>query len=247
MDRVVSSYTTTIRALHHARRHLTSAPTVSRSLIVAMPTTPGVQGRLDHVSEEAALLCGLLPEPTLLMEPDAGAEDGMTVPGPETRPTKARVLKTLSDCGIVHFACHGAHDPDDPSQSLLLLHDHERDPLTVASLAEMRMDSAQLAYLSACRTAFMESVELIDEAIHLTSAFQLAGFPHVIGTLWEINDEVASRVAADFYAELGIAGTRLGGLAMDAAARALHNTARKIRDQYPKAPYLWAAYLHAGI
>ncbi|MFD4210630.1 CHAT domain-containing protein, partial [Micromonospora tulbaghiae] len=150
MDRVVSSYTTTIRALHHARRRHTSAPSVSRSLIVAMPTTPGVQGRLDHVSEEAALLCGLLPEPTLLMAPGAEA-DGMTVPGPETRPTKARVLKALSDSGIVHFACHGAHDPDDPSQSLLLLHDHERDPLTVASLAGMKMDSAQLAYLSACR------------------------------------------------------------------------------------------------
>ncbi|MHB6910207.1 CHAT domain-containing protein [Streptomyces sp. CB02959] len=246
MDRVVSSYTTTIRALHHARRHLTSTPTVSRSLIVAMPTTPGVQGRLDHVSEEAALLCGLLPEPMLLMEQDAEV-DGMTASGPGTRPTKARVLKTLSDCGIVHFACHGAHDPDDPSQSLLLLHDHERDPLTVASLAEMRMDSAQLAYLSACRTAFMESVELIDEAIHLTSAFQLAGFPHVIGTLWEINDEVASHMAADFYAELGGGTDQHGGLDTDAAARALHHTVRKVRDRYPKLPYLWAAHLHAGI
>lgn len=247
MDRAVSSHTTTIRALHHARRRLTSAPAVSRSLIVAMPTTPGVQGRLDHVSEEAALLRGLLPEPTLLMEPEAEAEDGMTVPGPETRPTKARVLKTLSDCGIVHFACHGAHDPDDPSQSLLLLHDHERDPLTVASLAEVRMDSAQLAYLSACRTAFMESVELIDEAIHLTSAFQLAGFPHVIGTLWEINDEVASHMAADFYAELGEDTDQHGGLDTDKAARALHRTVRKVRDRYRNSPYLWAAHLHAGI
>lgn len=246
MDRVVSSYTTTIRALHHAHSRRTSAPSVSRSLIVAMPTTPGVQGRLDHVSEEAALLCGLLPEPTLLMAPGAEA-DGMTVPGPETRPTKARVLKALSDSGIVHFACHGAHDPDDPSQSLLLLHDHERDPLTVASLAGMKTDSAQLAYLSACRTAFMESVELIDEAIHLTSAFQLAGFPHVIGTLWEINDEVASHMAADFYAELGGVTDQHADLDTDAAARALHHTVRKVRDRYPKSPYLWAAHLHAGI
>ncbi|MEU1468593.1 CHAT domain-containing protein [Streptomyces sp. NPDC005761] len=246
MDRVVSSYTTTIRALHHARRHRASTPSVSRALIVAMPTTPGVQGRLDHVSEEAEMLCGLLPESTLLMEPGAEA-DGMTAPGSETRPTKARVLKSLSDCGVVHFACHGAHDPDDPSQSLLLLHDHERDPLTVASLAAVRTDSAHLAYLSACRTAFMESVELIDEAIHLTSAFQLAGFPHVVGTLWEINDEVASHMAADFYAELGGGTDPHGGLDIDAAARALHRTVRNFRDRYPRSPYLWAAHLHAGI
>ncbi|MFI1205890.1 CHAT domain-containing protein [Streptomyces sp. NPDC020883] len=246
MDRVVSSYTTTIRALHHARRYHTSTPSVSRSLIVAMPTTPGVRGRLDHVSVEAALLRDLLPKPMLLIEPDASADSTIT-PGPEPRPTKARVLETLPDCGIVHFACHGAHDPDDPSRSLLLLHDHERDPLTVASLAEMRMDSAQLAYLSACRTAFMESVELIDEAIHLASAFQLAGFAHVIGTLWEINDEVASHMAADFYAELGRVTNQHGLLDTDAAAYALHHTARKVRDQYPKSPYLWAAHLHAGI
>ncbi|MFI6278321.1 CHAT domain-containing protein [Streptomyces sp. NPDC050988] len=246
MDRIVSSYTTTIRALHHARRHSDSAPSASRSLIVAMPTTPGVQGRLDHVSEEVALLSGLLPNPTLLIEPDIGA-DGAAVARPEKRPTKARVLEALSDCGIVHFACHGAHNPADPSRSLLLLHDHERNPLTVASLAEIRKGSAELAYLSACRTSFMGSVELIDEAIHLTSAFQLVGFPHVIGTLWEINDEVASRVAADFYAELSIAGNGHGGLVMDAAARALHHTMRNVRDRYPKVPYLWAAHVHAGI
>ncbi|MFB6875819.1 CHAT domain-containing protein [Streptomyces sp. NPDC056323] len=151
------------------------------------------------------------------------------------------------DAGRASRSSWRPHDPDDPSQSLLLLHDHVRDPLTVASLAEMRMDSAQLAYLSACRTAFMESVVLIDEAIRLTSAFQLAGFPHVIGTLWETSDEVASHMAADFHAELGGDTYQHGGIDTDAAARALHHTVRKVRDRYPKSPYLWAAHLHAGI
>lgn len=73
------------------------------------------------------------------------------------------------------------------------------------------------------------------------------GFPHVIGTLWEINDEVAPHMAADFYAELGGATHQLGGLDTDAAAHALHHTVRKVRDRYPKSPYLWAAHLHAGI
>lgn len=246
MDRVVSSYTPTIRVLHHARRHRASAPSASRSLIVAMPRTPGVEGRLGYVLEEAERLRSLLPNPTLLIEPE-GAADGATSRGPEARPTKARVLKHLSDCAIAHFACHGAHDPVDPSKSLLLLHDHERDPLTVARLAEVRMNSAQLAYLSACRTAFMESVELIDEAIHLASAFQLAGFPHVIGTLWEANDEMASHMAANFYAELGAAPDWHRDLDTDAAARALHHTVRGVRDQFPATPSLWAAHLHAGI
>ena len=62
--------------------------------------------------------------------------------------------------------------------------------------------SAQLAYLSACDTAITSTAGLIDEAIHLTTAFQLAGFPHVIGTLWEINDELAVTIADAFYTTL---------------------------------------------
>ncbi|MCX4769808.1 CHAT domain-containing protein [Streptomyces sp. NBC_01285] len=246
MDRVVSSYTPTIRALQHARRHRAPVPRVHRSLIVAMPTTPGIEGRLEHVQVEAELLSYLLPRPTLLMEHDKAAGNA---PHSDSvaRPTKDRVREHLPYCGIVHFACHGAHDPADPSQSFLLLHDYKRDPLTVESVTGMKVEVAQLAYLSACRTAFMGSMELIDESLHLTSAFQLAGFPHVIGTLWEINDEVASYVAADFYAELGAAAESTGNVDTDGAAVALHHAVRRVRDQFPATPYLWAAHLHAGI
>ncbi|MGC4746611.1 CHAT domain-containing protein [Micromonospora sp. DT201] len=34
-----------------------------------------------------------------------------------------------------------------------------------------------------------------DEAIHIASALQTAGFPHVIGTLWPIPDHVAPQFA----------------------------------------------------
>ena len=101
------------------------------------------------------------------------------------------MLEHLPGCAIAHFACHGYTDPADPSQSRLLLHDHRRDPLTVAALAPLALDHAHLAYLSACSTARATDTRLLDEAIHLATAFQLAGFPHVIGTLWEINDAIA--------------------------------------------------------
>jgi len=158
-------------------------------------------------------------------------------------PTKASVLRHLPGCPVAHFACHGASHPSDPSRSLLLLHDHDRDPLTVASLAPVNLDEAQLAFLSACRTAFTGTAELIDEAIHLTTAFQLAGFPHVIGTLWEINDKLAVDVADTFYTSLH---TSSGTLDTSQAARSLHYAVRALRDKFPQTPSLWAAYLHAG-
>ena len=235
MDRAISSYTPTVRALGYARERNTASGADERALIVAMPTTPGVDSPLRHVAEEAALIHARLPESTLLIENPAATS--------APQPTRATVLAQLGGCAIAHFACHGSSHPVDPSQNLLLLHDHDTDPLTVTSLAPIRLEQARLAYLSACRTAFSSSTDLIDEAIHLTTAFQLAGYPHVVGTLWEIDDALAVRVADTFYAALT---TGPDTIDTRGAAQALHHAVRAIRDELPATPSLWAAYLHAG-
>ncbi|WP_344668330.1 CHAT domain-containing tetratricopeptide repeat protein [Catenulispora yoronensis] len=256
MDRVVSSYTPTIRALDHARQQAAATTAAQRSgtavagrsLIVAMPTTPDlpVPAPLRATAEEAGRLAARLPSPVVLIEP------GPQHPGdPErdlaTIPTRAAVFEQLPHCAIAHFACHGTHDPADPSASRLLLHDHATEPLTVASLALVRLDHAQLAYLSACRTAFT-GTQLLDEAIHLGAAFQLAGFPHVIATLWEIPDNTAATIADTFYTRLASRPSDLGNGALDTdrTAEALHHTIRDLRDLHRGLPSLWAAYIHAG-
>ena len=48
-------------------------------------------------------------------------------------------------------------------------------------------------------TARHTAGDLLDETIHLTAAFQLAGYPHVIGTLWTIYDSIAVDVARAFH------------------------------------------------
>jgi len=251
LDRVVSSYTPTVRALRYSRQQATSAPPESaRALVVAMPTTPRLahHGRLRYVPAEVSMLHKHLPEVVLLREPDPDSDPAEpSVP----LPTKSNVLAQLPGCPIAHFACHGANHPADPSKSLLLLHDHDNDPFTVASLAPIRLGRAQLAYLSACRTATIEATRLLDESIHLASAFQLAGFPHVIGTLWEINDQIAATVADAFYAHLK---NDQGILDTGRAAYALHHAIRAVRDGLGlpdglnriRTASLWAAYLHAG-
>ncbi|MCO5999815.1 CHAT domain-containing tetratricopeptide repeat protein [Actinoallomurus rhizosphaericola] len=253
MDRVISSYTPTISALRHARRHFSTAgPAVAgRALIVAMPTTPGVPGRLDYVPEEARMLATRLPGSATLIEPDLGSSGTppQTATGAvaaTTLPTKANVLDLLPACSIAHFACHGVNDPEDPSRSRLLLHDHHTAPLTVAALAPVRLDHAQLAYLSACETALTTNTELIDEAIHLTSAFQLAGYPHVIGTLWAINDTIAAQITKAFYTALTTSTAHGPIIELGQAAHALHHAVRSIRAKFPATPSLWAAHLHAG-
>lgn len=250
MDRVVSSYTPTVRALHYARQRTSPQDPPKQGLVVAMPTTPGLpgHGQLNHVRAEAEVLRRHLPRAVVLSEPEP-AEHPAT-PSPET-PTKTTVLRHLPASPIAHFACHGTSHPTDPSRSHLLLHDHSSDPLTVASLTPVRLERAQLAYLSACRTAAIDTTELLDEAIHLTSAFQLAGFPHVIGTLWEVDDQIAVGIADAFYTHLR---TEDGAIDTRRAAWALHQTVRGVRDGHDlpgnlnrtQVPFLWAAYLHVG-
>jgi hypothetical protein len=248
MDRVVSSYTPTIRALRYSRQRARAVTGPdSRSLIVAMATTPGLpNGDLPGVPGEVSGILSLLSDPVLLSEPGPGQVAGLLA-GP--LPTKANVLRALPGCTIAHFACHGATDSADPSRSMLFLHDHASDPLTVASLSPVDLASARLAYLSACRTASAVSASsvpengLLDEALQLATAFQLAGFPSVVGTLWEVSDRTAVVIAESFYRALRDAR---GELAVGDAARALHDAVRTRRGAFPGTPFLWAAYLHVG-
>ncbi|GAA0977900.1 CHAT domain-containing tetratricopeptide repeat protein [Nocardiopsis tropica] len=262
MDRVISSYTPTVRALRYAReqasRHESGVGAAKRALVVAMPTTPGLdhqpgEGALPFVTVEREKVHRHLPEAVVLTTPDP------TLSNPNSDmfavPTREQVLEHLPRVAIAHLACHGQADPVDPSQSRLLLHDHADHPLTVAQLGPLQLDHARLAYLSACSTVAITKDELLDEAIHVASAFQLAGFPHVVGTLWEVNDKVSGAVADLFYAYLRNEGDQ--EVNPTRAARALHAAVRAVRDGADlqdilpgwdriAAPLLWAPYLHTG-
>jgi tetratricopeptide (TPR) repeat protein len=227
MDRVVSSYTPTIRTLRHARQRLAATTsTANRSLIVAMPATPG-QRDLLNVPAEADLLAGILPGPRTLTEPD-----------------RDQVLAALPGHDVAHFACHGSYDPDTPTASRLLLRGAERYPLTVSDISAVNLDSARLAFLSACHTAVNSAGRLLDEAMHLAGAMQAAGFPQVIGTLCELDDEVAIEITEDFYA--GLRNQDTGTLDLTRAAWSLHHAIRAQRLRYPGTPSLWASHLHFG-
>jgi tetratricopeptide (TPR) repeat protein len=226
LDRVMSSYTPTVRALIHSRRPL-SARTASAStgglLIVAMPHTPDARD-LPGAEAETELLEKLFPGQTT------------TLTGPQA--TYDSVATALTDYRWAHFACHAASNLAAPSASYLLLSDHRRQPLTVLDLARLRLDRVELAFLSACATA-RAGTRLPDEAIQLAAGFQLAGYRHVIATLWPIGDHPAVRIANDVYTDLAATDA-------DAAACALHYAIRRRRNFATRRPSIWAAHIHNG-
>ncbi|MFJ2266632.1 CHAT domain-containing protein [Streptomyces sp. NPDC087849] len=224
MDRAVSSYTPTIRALAHSRAR--SGHGSGGVLAVSMPRTPG-----------AAALDGALRE---LRQLTSHYPYALTLTGPEA--TASRVLAELPHHSLAHFACHAVNDPADPSAGRLLVHDHLERPLSIRDIARLNL-TADLAYLSACETA-RTGPRFAAEAIHLTSAFQIAGYRHVIGTLWPVADDAAADIAVDVYDNLP---QRPDGTPdTDHIALALHHALRRLRHAYRRVPTRWASHLHVG-
>ncbi|MFI0723552.1 CHAT domain-containing protein [Streptomyces sp. NPDC021224] len=253
LDRVVPSYTPTVRALAHARRQTAAGGRPAHGLVVAVPSAPGQRSEddLGYVDREAGLVLRHLDGAVLLRSPGPADRPGDPALPSAGVPTRSAVLARLPQCAIAHFCCHTRGDAADPSLSTLVLHDHASAPFTVGALTAVRLDDAQLAYLSACRTGVTDDTELTDESIHLGSAFQLAGFPRVVATQWEQEDQTAALVADDFYRHL--AGPS-GEPDPRRAAEALHRAVRALRDgaDLPPGldrraiPHLWAPYTHTG-
>ncbi|WP_261561506.1 CHAT domain-containing protein [Frankia tisae] len=235
LDRVVSSYTPTLRALLAARDpggpddsgapdDPGSADDFGQLLAVAMPDTPG-QPPLAGVDDELAVLG------------EHFGDDHVTVlrAGAATRHA---VRAALGSHSWVHFSCHGTQDLADPSSGGLALHD---GVMTVVDVARLRR-RGEFAALSACKTA-TGGVELADETITLAAALHHAGWRHVVGTLWSVYD--GSATTAVFRAVYGEV-TAGGAPRTDGIAGALRRAVVALRDNHRGEPSVWTPFTHTG-
>jgi tetratricopeptide (TPR) repeat protein len=223
LDHVVSSYTLTLRQQQRSR-DLPDRGTSRRTapVVVALSETPG-QRTLPKAGAEASIVTTRFPDAREFRDAEATAD------------AVADAMKGAP--WLAHFACHGTQDITDPSSGHLALHDGS---LGITRLAGMRLEAAELAFLSACETS-RGGVELVDEAITVAAAFQLAGYRHVIGTLWSIDDELAPAIANHVYQALTHDGTT--DLDTSDTAAALDSA---IRANRKASPLLWAPYIHLG-
>ncbi|KAF4435984.1 TPR domain-containing protein [Fusarium austroafricanum] len=216
IDRAVSSYSSSIKALLETRTRSSWLPRPSKdnAVLIGMSNTPGCS-TLHYAIKEVQKIENLF------------ATNGFTSTVlSNDRAQKQSILQLLKTCAMFHFAGHAMEDPLNPLHSTLLLHDKETDPMTVESLLEVNLSerSPFLAFLSACRTGSVTLSRFQDESIHLVAAYQLAGFRHVIGSLWPIEDQASMSVAEETYRNL------LQGITADRVSRSLHEATRKLRD-----------------
>jgi len=242
LSRVVPSYAPTIKALVHSRLRASIPITdnaeknnVNSILLVTMPTTVGQKNLLGVDKERDAihLSChGVYGVKELRL------------------PTAESVLEELDQSRIAHFACHGLSDPMNPYESHLLLQKEvdgkaRLDKLTMLEVSKLTaQQQLWVAFLSACSTVQVKANEFADEGLHLASAFQVAGFAHVIGALWPANDDACARIAGEFYTELIKQNEKEVGQRV--VAEALWQAVMRIRSEPNTDFSLWAPFVHIG-
>jgi CHAT domain-containing protein/Tfp pilus assembly protein PilF len=146
--------------------------------------------------------------------------------------TRAAVLGARA--GILHFAAHSLLDTERPERTELVL---SGGSLRLRDIYNMRVP-ARLVVLSACQTALGKEMKR-EGLLGLARAFQQAGVPRVVASLWKVDDRATAELMKEFYAGM----LRDGRTAAEALREAQRRLAAKARWQHP---YFWAGFVLQG-
>jgi len=228
-DYVVSSYVPTLSILTLSPNPSTPHSGDLRLLAVRQPSSDGLS-HLSGVATELTHIREVIGDPPSTHITLVESSDG----------TVEEVLSLMKQADWVHFACHGAQDAANPTNSGLCLAHRRR--LKLGDIIAVSRPHGGLAFLSACQTA-MGDKDLSDEAVHITAGMLFAGYGGVVGTMWKIDDELAPSVARDVYAQLFRTGTRPD---YREAAHALHAAIGRLR--HSSASFAgWLPFIHVGL
>jgi len=149
----------------------------------------------------------------------------------------------LGDYQIVHFATHGLINNQHPDLSgivLSLVDEHGRPQngfLRLYDIYNLKLN-ADLVVLSACQTALGKEIKG-EGLVGLTRGFMYAGAPHVVATLWRIDDRATADMMRRFYEAMLKDGMRPA-----AALRAAQLS--MLRDRRWQSPHFWAPFTIQG-
>jgi CHAT domain-containing protein len=175
-DFAVSSYVPSLAGLLLARK-TKNTPSTPKWLVVAEPDAQDFSPLPDSLREVEII------RSSMANHPEASAHIRV-----EIRKSRIEVLEQMNDASVIHLACHGVQDRDQPLSSGFLLREER---LTISDLMKLNLPNAQFAFLSACESAASDR-EQPDEAIHLAAAMIFAGVSSVVGTLWRASRTISN-------------------------------------------------------
>ncbi len=149
--------------------------------------------------------------------------DAVLLDGPAA--TVQAVTAAVTGADLVHVACHGLHQPDNPLFSRLRLHDRW---MPSAEIVQLDLAGA-LVVLSACQSGTHGRHR---EPVGLAWAFLAAGAASAVVAQWHVADAATAQVMASLHEGL------VAGLPADDALRAAQREAATAEVH----PYFWGAF-----
>jgi CHAT domain-containing protein len=146
--------------------------------------------------------------------------------------TREAVRAGLPKYSVLHFACHGSAEFQQPLNSGLAMANYQN--LTLRDFLDLHLPGARLAVLSACETG-LPGTQLPDEVLSLPAGLLQAGFAGVAASLWSVSDISTAILMARFY-ELWRKGGRGPVEALREAQQWVTSTAAqmKLADWYER-------------
>jgi CHAT domain-containing protein len=179
IDEAVISFASTAQALRTGQR--LAANVQPTGLLAVLEPEPVSAPRLPHAEGEVAAATSWFERCRVFRGRQATVE---------------RVVPTMPEFPVLHFACHARSSVVDPSLGgVALAFDRLLGP---DGLARLQLPQALLVVLSACETG-VYGAEVPDEAIGLPTALAEARVAGILASLWEVDDAGAMMLVARFY------------------------------------------------
>jgi len=159
----------------------------------------------------------------------------------DTGATRDAVVSALRGVAVAHFAGHAMFDDRRPERSFLLLAPEHRNGgrLTAAELARLDLGHVRLVVLSACRTV-RGGRSRAGGFTGLSGAMLAGGAGGVIGSTWEVDDEITAPLMTEVHRALRFHASSAG--ALRAAQMAfIHSNSTRLRE-----PAAWAGFRYLG-
>ncbi|WP_405563793.1 CHAT domain-containing protein [Polaribacter sp. Asnod6-C07] len=164
-------------------------------------------------------------------------------------PQKKNIKRDASDIDLIYFATHGSSDNKNPlDKSFLVLSDENNydDFLTAREIQSSffkthnSIQDKKMAVLSACNTGLGKSHS--GGTIGLARAFQIAGFNHVLMSLWSVSDYETAKFMTIFFSEL----TKSNNSNLE-PHNSLKIAINRFRKEVSNNPMHWASFSMFGV
>ena len=156
--------------------------------------------------------------------------------------TEDNFKSVMENPAIFHLAMHSFQSKDNSKNSYLLF-DNRNDTLEDGKLYnyEIELDrmNSPLVVLGACNTG-TGTLYHGEGIMSLGRGFMLAGVESILKSLWEVNDEVSSKILTNFYKHLS------DGKDKDEALQLSKREYLKSVSSTYANPYYWAGYVIVG-